>query len=389
MDDVKYITRYVHDNTLKRAQVTAGYLVFSISGTKENLGTVSIIPNNILEANLNSALVRLELNWSIIDKRYFCYMFDLNTTRIQINFIGKGAAQNNLNNEEISQIHIFIPSISEQEKIVNYLDEAHLKKKQKETEAQRSLESIDDYLLSELGIHLPEPEENTIQNRIFYRSIKMISGDRIDPYAYKNIVLETLKNIKEYKYENRTLRQITKPVINGFDYRDFCDSGRVYLRVSNIRKDEFSLEDVRFIPEFLIEKDIALIEGDLLLTRKGSYGISVVVDKSILHAVISSEIFRLRFLNLGKINPYFISAYLNSKIGQIYFDRIKTGAIMGHISQDVLQHTPIIVPPIEKQIEIVDRITTIRDRAKQLRQEGVAELEKAKQEVEAMILGIE
>ncbi|WP_342745982.1 restriction endonuclease subunit S [Brunnivagina elsteri] len=389
IDDVKYITRYVHDNTLKRAQVTAGYLVFSISGTKENLGTVSIIPNNILEANLNSALVRLELNWSIIDKRYFCYMFDLNTTRIQINFIGKGAAQNNLNNEEISQIHIFIPSISEQEKIVNYLDEAHLKKKQKETEAQRSLESIDDYLLSELGIHLPEPEENTIQNRIFYRSIKMISGDRIDPYAYKNIVLETLKNIKEYKYENRTLRQITKPVINGFDYRDFCDSGRVYLRVSNIRKDEFSLEDVRFIPEFLIEKDIALIEGDLLLTRKGSYGISVVVDKSILHAVISSEIFRLRFLNLGKINPYFISAYLNSKIGQIYFDRIKTGAIMGHISQDVLQHTPIIVPPIEKQIEIVDRITTIRDRAKQLRQEGVAELEKAKQEVEAMILGIE
>ncbi|PAX52480.1 hypothetical protein CK510_19085 [Brunnivagina elsteri CCALA 953] len=334
-------------------------------------------------------MVRLELNWSIIDKRYFCYMFDLNTTRIQINFIGKGAAQNNLNNEEISQIHIFIPSISEQEKIVNYLDEAHLKKKQKETEAQRSLESIDDYLLSELGIHLPEPEENTIQNRIFYRSIKMISGDRIDPYAYKNIVLETLKNIKEYKYENRTLRQITKPVINGFDYRDFCDSGRVYLRVSNIRKDEFSLEDVRFIPEFLIEKDIALIEGDLLLTRKGSYGISVVVDKSILHAVISSEIFRLRFLNLGKINPYFISAYLNSKIGQIYFDRIKTGAIMGHISQDVLQHTPIIVPPIEKQIEIVDRITTIRDRAKQLRQEGVAELEKAKQEVEAMILGIE
>jgi len=29
-------------------------------------------------------------------------MFDLNITRVQIEFIGKGTAQNNLNNEEIS-----------------------------------------------------------------------------------------------------------------------------------------------------------------------------------------------------------------------------------------------------------------------------------------------
>lgn len=385
-NEIKYITRYVHENTLKRAKVSAGDVVFAISGTKDNLGTVSVIPENILEANLNSALVKLELDWSVIDKRYFCYMFDLNVTRTQIDFIGKGAAQNNLNNEEISQIHLFIPSIKQQQQIVKYLDEAHLKKEQKEAEAQRALDIIDDYLLGELGINLPEPEENTIQNRVFHRSLNMVSGGRLDPYHYKDIFLRTLRSVRESKYKNRTLRQISRSIINGYDYREFCDPGRAYLRVSNIRKDEFDLQDIKFIPEFIIEKDVALSQGDLLLTRKGSYGISVVVDESVSQAIISSEIFRIRFSDLTKINPHYISAYLNSKAGQIYFDRIRTGTIMGHISQEVLQYTPVIVPPLEKQLEIVDCITTIRNQAKQLRKEAEAELEQAKQEVEAMIL---
>ena len=47
--------------------------------------------------------------------------------------------------------------------------------------------------------------------------------------------------------------------------------------------------------------------------------------------------------------------------------------------------TPI--PPLEKQIEISEHITAIRNQAKQLQQQAKTYLEKAKQEVEAMILG--
>ena len=57
------------------------------------------------------------------------------------------------------------------------------------------------------------------------------------------------------------------------------------------------------------------------------------------------------------------------------------------INQAALKKILIPIPPLEKQIEIVDRITTTRTQAKQLRQAAAAELEQAKQEVEAMILG--
>jgi len=128
-------------------------------------------------------------------------MFDLNITRFQIDFIGKGAAQNNLNNEEISQIHLFTPSIKQQQKIVECLDEAHLKKEQKEAEAQQLLNSIDDYLLNELGIDLSKVEENTLQSRIFHRNFSKILGSRFDAPAYfKELLLPSaLFPMKKFK----------------------------------------------------------------------------------------------------------------------------------------------------------------------------------------------
>ncbi|MFN5516249.1 MAG: restriction endonuclease subunit S [Cyanobacteriota bacterium] len=200
--------RYVHKNNLKRAQVTAGDVVFAISGTKDNLGTVSIIPEHIAEANLNSALVILKLDWSVINKKYFCYMFDLNITRLQIDFIGKGTAQNNLNNDEISEIRIFLPNISERLKIVEFLDKSHVFKKQKEEQAQKLLESIDDYLLGELGIDLPEPEENTIQNRIFLRNFSEVSGARLDCNFYVTFFNNIEKIINTLTFQSIPLGNI-------------------------------------------------------------------------------------------------------------------------------------------------------------------------------------
>ena len=47
----------------------------------------------------------------------------------------------------------------------------------------------------------------------------------------------------------------------------------------------------------------------------------------------------------------------------------------------------IVVPSLDIQENIINRVEAIRTQAKQLRQAAAAELEQAKQEVEAMILG--
>jgi type I restriction enzyme S subunit len=57
------------------------------------------------------------------------------------------------------------------------------------------------------------------------------------------------------------------------------------------------------------------------------------------------------------------------------------------VNTEMLRNIKIPLPPLEKQTEIADHISALRFQAKQLQQEAQAELERAKIEVERMILG--
>ena len=61
----------------------------------------------------------------------------------------------------------------------------------------------------------------------------------------------------------------------------------------------------------------------------------------------------------------------------------------GHqrVSDNFFKRLSIPLPPIEKQTEIADHISKIRNQAKALQQQAKEELEQAKKEVETMILG--
>ncbi len=64
----------------------------------------------------------------------------------------------------------------------------------------------------------------------------------------------------------------------------------------------------------------------------------------------------------------------------------QTNGIRNLIMSDYFNQT-IVVPPLKTQQEIVEHISEMRARAKKLQAEGAEVLQKAKMEVERMILG--
>ncbi len=64
----------------------------------------------------------------------------------------------------------------------------------------------------------------------------------------------------------------------------------------------------------------------------------------------------------------------------------QTNGIRNLITDEFLSQT-IVVPSLQKQQEIVDNITNIKNKAKALQQEGKDILESAKRNVEQMIIG--
>lgn len=64
----------------------------------------------------------------------------------------------------------------------------------------------------------------------------------------------------------------------------------------------------------------------------------------------------------------------------------QTNGIRNLIMQEYFDQT-VVIPPLQKQQEIVDHIMAIRQQAKALQEEGKAILEQAKRKVEELIIG--
>lgn len=165
------------------------------------------------------------------------------------------------------------------------------------------------------------------------------------------------KSNTKRKYKVVRFGKLINKIINGLDYRNFTEKGTKYLRVGNIKPFKIDETDIKHIPLSLdsIDKDILLERNDILLTRKGTFGIAVKVDKKRSDYIISSEVFRLILKDLN-INFDYIVSVLNSILGKNQFLRKSVGAIMGSLSQEAVKSIFIPLPPRSIQDKIANEV---------------------------------
>lgn len=154
---------------------------------------------------------------------------------------------------------------------------------------------------------------------------------RIDAEYYQPEYLEMEEKIK--KFENYLLRDIIEKFSSGKNLRqsDYSSDGVKFIRTQNVRpiiidKDGLSC---------LSEKETAypeLKEGDLLFVRVGEgVGNSSVVTPEFSGSTFSDNVIRAR---IKKLDPYFVSIFLNSKFGFLYWDRVSKGTARSLVSSE-------------------------------------------------------
>ncbi|AKE63763.1 Type I restriction-modification system, DNA-methyltransferase subunit M [Microcystis aeruginosa NIES-2549] len=380
--ELLYIKPDIHNGIMKGSQLKKNDLLIAIVGA--TIGKVGIY-QDARDSNINQAIAAVRLKQNLKPEFVRAFLLTPIGQKV-IDRIKRPVARANLNLEEVGSFLIPNFSISKQNKIILAMENAYAAKKQKELEAQQLLESIDDYLLGELGIELPEPEENTIQNRVFIRNLSEVSGDRFDSYYYKNIFELLKQSVLNGKYPINRLRDLSSDIQNGVEIRNYSNRGFRYLRVTDLGKYDINNNSPRYVDVTEIPSRIILNERCLLVSRSGSLGLISRVEPEIQNAILSSHIFKVE-LDINIIVPEYAEAFLRSKVGQLEIFRENNGGVIPEINQIALGKILIPFPPLEKQIEISEHITAIRNQAKQLQQQAKDDLEKAKQEVEAMILG--
>ena len=335
----------------------------------------------------------------IIDKQkalpeYIFTFTQLNTYKDWVKAVQRPSGQPNINSEEYQSLEIPLPDIDKQQVIVDIINSAYLQKQQKESEAQQLLDSIDAYILNELGITLPEIKTN-IKSRMFLVKRSELEA-RLDPYYSQEYFKEAFNALARGNYPLYSIKSLSSLITSGITpksggeaYTDDKETGIPFIRSGNIDiNGNFDFEDLLYLkPEIheCIMKSSQVHKNDLMIAIVGATIGQVGIFLDEREANINQAIALVRLKDGNDVQ--YVKELIKSQVGQLSLNRLKRPVARANINLEEISTIKIPLPPFTKQQEIANHINAIRQQAKQLQEEGKSILENAKKEVEQMILG--
>lgn len=302
-----------------------------------------------------------------------------------------GQVQTKITTDDIKNIRIPILSEKIQNQIVDGIKKAYREKSRKESEAQQLLDSINDYVLEELKLKISEIKED----KCYVISSDKILNNRQDPYYYNPKFGRLLLDIKKSKIKLVPLKEISTELFNGKtpSKEDYAEEGKLILKVNCLKHNKVVWDKLSFVKDAIpLVKTVK--NNDILLLSSAHQSDYLGKNPSIVEMPDNLKDKKIFFVgelinirpNTEKINPYYLLAIL--KLNEYYFlvNREKRGQT-SHLYPEDLGNVKIPLPSLAIQNKIAEEVKTRIKKTEQLQKEAEEIVEKAKQEVEKMILG--
>ena len=361
-----------------------------ISTTRPTRGAISLVNTKlpILIASTGFSVIR-EVDENVILKTALFIILRLEMSLLQMGQRSSGGNYPAITQDELGKIIIPVPPLHIQQQIVNDYNAVLSQRKKKLSESKAKLASIDQYLLGELGITLPEDSHE----KTFIVNYKDVDGGRLDPFYHQSKYINIEKQISKGTYSPTKLKKLCY-AISGVVYSssDERKEGKAILRANNItlETNELNFDSIRYIDSSIkLSDDLKLHKNDILMcTASGSkeHAGKVAFISEELNYYFGGFMSVIRICN-SDINATYLFEYMASRFFKLNLFRNLGGTNINNVNFKMIENFEIPLPPLSKQREIVDHISAIRAEAKALEQEANAILEQAKKKVEEMILG--
>ena len=265
---------------------------------------------------LNQRVGVFRENKKYLNHRYLFYF--LHTKSEESLKIAAGAAQPNLSTAQIKSFLIPVPSLSEQQSIVDYLDSAFAKIDAMKANAEKALNEAKALFQASLKEML-EPKEGWVTSTLKDECYKITDGTHQTPQYYP--------------------------------------SGYIFLSSKNVTSRKIDWEDVKFIDESqhqLMYKRVAPQVGDILLAKNGTTGVAAMVDRDVVFDIyVSLALLRSR----GNVTPEYLLAFVNSPIAKEQFDKRLIGMGVPNLHLGEINQVVITYPQDKvEQIRMTQRI---------------------------------
>jgi restriction endonuclease S subunit len=376
LDDIVFIDRIIHDGLLKRSRLQYGDVLITITG---RIGTTAVVSDDIKEGNINQHIVRIRIH----DKRFNPFFLStfLNTAfgRLQTIREAYGSTRDALPFYCLSKIKISLIPENGQKTIEEIVKQAFNKVRESESlyfEAEQ-------LLLSELGI-----KKLDFAHRLTYKTnlSDIQTANRFDAEyfqpKYETIIVALKKASQKRKVPLTTLGEISQPMKYGTSEPfDYIEKGIPFLRIADVSNLDFDSGTVMRIPERQAEKctNERVQSDDLLISRSGTLGMVIPIDKRFDNAIFGSYFIRIR--PKIDISCSYLKVFYNSIIGKLIVERLQTGAIQTNLTIPAIEKFPLLLswPQLEEKID------DLINKSKQARMDAELLLHQAKQKIEELI----
>ena len=338
----------------------------------------SIIPKTFESVTISPNIIAAELIDNI-DAYYIATFMNTPFGLLQIERRFKAVSQPTVSTEELKTLDIFLPDFKYQK----YIGDKVRKAEQLREEINRVVKEVESlfYNYTLLKEKTDDTKDATKEFGVFVEPKNILN--LLGPEVYKSDYVENQNMITALNnYVN--FEECYEYIVNGVDSRNYInDIGTPYYKVAAIDMYGIKEASVDYVDVFIdsINTKQKIEDGDLLITRKGSFGISMGVQARDMVGIISSEVFKVRLKNGWDAD--YLAYFLNSNYGQKQFLQFATGSTMKGISQQNI--VEILIPKIEyyKQQEIGFLVRSIKDMYYQSREL----IQQAKNDVESLIEG--
>ena len=354
---------------LKKYSLQEGYILISVVGT---LGNTAIVDKDVPPAIFScksTAYIAEGINPFYLIAYLNCrYGKDLLKRRV------RGAVQTGLNIDDLKYLPIYLPDKKVQGKVAQLVNESKLfydKSKSLYTQAEN-------LLLEDLGLKDFKPKYELFYTANLSQAfgVHRVDAEYFQP-MYEEIEEHLTKNfetlpIKKIRYIDVTTGQYTENYVSK-------EEGKPYIRGTDISNGTINTDSLLYIsPEDQIESKKAK-EGDVVVTRVGTIGLSARIPKECEGGTISDNLIRIRIFDEGKLNSYYLALYLGSSIGVSLMIKNSRGSVQQRLNQETLKEVIIPLLPSETQqkiAELVKQSHKTRRGAKELLEEAKEKLKR-------------
>jgi type I restriction enzyme S subunit len=347
-EEPRYLTQKDFENENKRTEVKNNDVLLTIVGT---IGRVAVVPSNHPKFALQRSVAVLKTKENILDSRFL--MFSLQNILKFLTDEARGVAQKGIYLNQLRDIEIPLPPLSEQQRIVSILDDAFAKIGKAKANAEQNLKNAKELFESYL--------QGVLENG---------------------------------NWEEKTLGQLSKnkdavvsgPFGSNLKVSDYKTEGIPILRLQNIGKGYFINKSIKYITKQKAEelKYHSFVNGDIALAKLGiPIGKTCIIPENFKSGIITADIVRIR-PDSNVVNYKFLENFLNTTLAVSQLTSNISGATRPRVNLSDVRNIVIKLPSLKEQQTIVQKLDALNAETKKLEavyQQKIKDLEELKKSV--------